>query len=30
MGVNANTVLRELRLLRDKGLLKLVQGRGIG
>jgi len=29
MGVNTNTVLRALRLLRDEGLLELVQGRGI-
>ena len=29
MGVNTNTVLRALRLLRDEGLLELRQGRGI-
>ena len=29
MGVNTNTVLRALRLLRDEGLLELRQGHGI-
>ncbi len=29
MGVNANTVLRSLRLLRDEGLLEFRQGRGV-
>jgi GntR family transcriptional regulator len=29
MGVNTNTVLRAVRLLRDEGLLELRQGRGI-
>ena len=29
IGVNANTVLRALRLLRDEGLLDFRQGRGI-
>ena len=29
MGVNANTVLRALRLLREEGLLEFRQGRGI-
>jgi GntR family transcriptional regulator len=29
MGVNTNTVLRALRLLRDDGLLELRQGHGI-
>src|ERR1700744_1007573 len=29
MGVNTNTVLRALRLLRDEGLLELRQGLGI-
>ncbi len=29
IGVNTNTVLRALRLLRDEGLLELRQGRGI-
>ena len=28
MGVNTNTVLRAVRLLRDEGLLELRQGRG--
>jgi GntR family transcriptional regulator len=28
-GVNTNTVLRAVRLLRDEGLLELRQGRGI-
>ena len=29
MGVNTNTVLRALRLLRDEGLLELRSGHGI-
>jgi len=29
LGVNSNTVLRALRLLRDEGLLELRQGHGI-
>ena len=29
IGVNTNTVLRALRLLRDEGLLELRQGHGI-
>src|SRR5579872_1629951 len=29
MGVNTNTVLRALRLLRDEGLVELRQGHGI-
>ena len=29
LGVNANTVLRSLRLLRDEGLLEFRHGRGI-
>jgi len=29
MGVNTNTVLRALRILRDEGLLELRQGHGI-
>jgi GntR family transcriptional regulator len=29
MGVNTNTVLRALRILRDEGLLELRPGRGI-
>ena len=29
MGVNTNTVLRALRLLRDEGLLELRRGHGI-
>jgi GntR family transcriptional regulator len=29
MGVNTNTVLRAVRLLRDEGLLQLRQGHGI-
>jgi len=30
MGVNTNTVLRAVRLLRDEGLLELRQGTGSG
>ncbi len=29
MGINTNTVLRALRLLRDEGLLEFRRGRGI-
>jgi GntR family transcriptional regulator len=29
IGVNANTVLRALRILRDEGLLEFQRGRGI-